>query len=109
MKDRKQTEQNFHSVAGVMPRGGTWGAGWVKNFSVGICDCAPSTVHSSFVFFEWPLYTGFPVHPKMDFCIFNPKTWSKIQLFQNTAKILPIIMHILYLHKKSFQFYLCLA
>ena len=28
------------------PRGGTWGAG-VKNFSVGICDGAPSTAYSS--------------------------------------------------------------
>ena len=24
------------------------GAGWVKNFSVGICDDTPSTAHSSF-------------------------------------------------------------
>ena len=29
------------------PRGGTWGAG-VKNFSVGICDGAPSTARSRF-------------------------------------------------------------
>ena len=28
-------------------RCGTWGAGLVKNLSVGICDGAPSTVHSS--------------------------------------------------------------
>ena len=28
-------------------RCGTWGAGWVKNLSVGICDGAPSTAHSS--------------------------------------------------------------
>ena len=27
---------------------GLGGAGWVKNFSVGICDGAPSTAHSSF-------------------------------------------------------------
>ena len=41
---RKYIEQNFDSVAGVMPHG--WDLG-VKNFSVGICDDAPSTVHSS--------------------------------------------------------------
>ena len=29
---------------------GLWGAGWVKNFSVEICDGAPSTAHSSFTF-----------------------------------------------------------
>ena len=50
IKDRKQIEQNFHSVTGVMPqpgRVGLGGAGWVKNFSVSICDGAQSTVHSS--------------------------------------------------------------
>ena len=46
-KDRKRIEQNFHSVARVMPRVGTAGAGGVKNFSVGICDGAPSTARSS--------------------------------------------------------------
>ena len=25
IKDRKHIEQNFHSLARVMPRGGTWG------------------------------------------------------------------------------------
>ena len=49
IKDRKHIEQNFHSVAKVMPRGGTAGAGGVKNFSVGICDGAPSTARSSFL------------------------------------------------------------
>ena len=49
IKDQKHIEQNFHSVAKVMPRGGTAGAGGVKNFSMGICDGAPSTVHSSFI------------------------------------------------------------
>ena len=44
IKDRKDIEQNFRSVAKVMPRGGTAG---VKNFNVGICDGAPSTVRSS--------------------------------------------------------------
>ena len=40
-------------LLGSCPRCGTWGAGWVKNLSVGICDGAPSTAHSSlsFVFF----------------------------------------------------------
>ena len=50
IKDRKHIEQNFHSVARVMPRDGTklrWG---VKNFSVGICDGAPSTACSSHTF-----------------------------------------------------------
>ena len=28
---------------------GLGGAGWVKNFSVGICDGAPSTAHSSMI------------------------------------------------------------
>ena len=46
-KDRKHIEQNFHSVAKVMPRGGTAGCLGVKNFSVGICDGAPSTAPSS--------------------------------------------------------------
>ena len=50
IKDRKHIEQNFHSVAAVMPK--EWdleGAGWVKNFSMGICDGAPSTAHSSYL------------------------------------------------------------
>ena len=47
IKDRKHIEQNFHSVAKVMPRGGTAGCWGVKNFSVGICDGAPSTARSS--------------------------------------------------------------
>ena len=50
IKDRKHIEQNFHSVAKVMPRDGTGGAGGVKNFSVGICDGAPSTARSSLSF-----------------------------------------------------------
>ena len=50
IKDRKHIEQNFYSVLGSCPRGGTWGAGWVKNFSLGICDGAPSTAHSSKLF-----------------------------------------------------------
>ena len=47
IKERKHIEQNFHSVAKVMPRGETWGAVGVKNFSVGINDGAPSTARSS--------------------------------------------------------------
>ena len=48
IKDRKHIEQNFHSVVRVMPRVGTWGVlGGGKIFSVGICDGAPSTAHSS--------------------------------------------------------------
>ena len=49
IKDRKRIEQNFHSVARVMPRVGLGGLGGVKNFSVGICNVAPSTARSSFV------------------------------------------------------------
>ena len=50
IKDRKHIEYNFHSVVGVMPQGwdlGVLGGGGVKNFSVGICDGAPSTARSS--------------------------------------------------------------
>ena len=52
IKDRKHIEQNFHSAAGV------W---WVKNFSVGICDGAPSTAHSSF-------NLGFVLPKNRDYC-----------------------------------------
>ena len=53
IKDRKHIEQNFHSVAGVMPQGWDLGVlGGVKNFSVGICDGAPSTADSSLVLFS---------------------------------------------------------
>ena len=47
IKDRKHIEQNFHSVARDMPRAGTCGCWGVKNFSMGICDGAPSTARSS--------------------------------------------------------------
>ena len=47
IKDRKHIEQNFHSVAGVMPQGWDLGCWGVKNFSVGVCDGVPSTAHSS--------------------------------------------------------------
>ena len=46
IKDRKHIEQNYHSVAGIMPQSWGWGGG-VKNFSVGIHDGAPSTAPSS--------------------------------------------------------------
>ena len=48
IKDRKHIEQNVHSVTKAMPQMGLWGAGGVKNLSVGICDGAPSTACSSF-------------------------------------------------------------
>ena len=60
IKDRKHIEQNFYSVARVMPGGGGGGGGGggdlgvlvgVKNFSVGICDGAPSTARSSLILF----------------------------------------------------------
>ena len=47
IKDRKHIEQNFILLSGSCARSGTWGAGWVKNFSLGICDGAPSTARSS--------------------------------------------------------------
>ena len=50
IKDRKHIEQNFHSVAGIMRQGWDLGVLGVKNFSVGICDGAPSTAHSSLQF-----------------------------------------------------------
>ena len=34
-------------LLGSCPRCGSWGAGWVKNLSVRICEGAPSTAHSS--------------------------------------------------------------
>ena len=58
IKDRKHIEQNFHSIARVMPKGGTWGGGGggvlggVKNLSVGICDGTPSTARSSYEMFS---------------------------------------------------------
>ena len=50
IKDRKHIEQNFHSVARVMPGVGLGDAGGVKNFSLGICDGAPSTACSSYFY-----------------------------------------------------------
>ena len=47
---RKYIEQNFYSIAGFMSQGWDLGVLGVKNFSVGICDGAPSTAHSSFKF-----------------------------------------------------------
>ena len=47
---RKYTEQNFYSVAGAMPQGRDFGVLGGQNFSVGICDGAPSTAHSSYYF-----------------------------------------------------------
>ena len=57
IKDRKHIEQNFYSVAKVMPPVGTGGAGGVKNFSVGICDGAPSTARSSLIICMQVLFT----------------------------------------------------
>ena len=48
IKGRKHIEQNFHSVAGIMPQGWDLGVLGVKNFSVGICYGTQSTAHSSF-------------------------------------------------------------
>ena len=48
---RKYIEQNFDSVAWVMSQGWDLGVLGVQNLSVGICDGAPSTAHSSLCFF----------------------------------------------------------
>ena len=53
IKGRKHIEQNFHSVAGVMPQGwdsGVLGGG--QKFQRGDLRWRPSTAHSSFFFFE---------------------------------------------------------
>ena len=48
IKDIKHIEKNFHSVAGVMPKGWDFGVlGGVINFSMVICDGTPSTAHST--------------------------------------------------------------
>ena len=47
IKDIKHIERNFHSVAWVMTQWWDLGVLEVKNLSVGFCDGAPSTVHSS--------------------------------------------------------------
>ena len=44
-KDRKHIEQNYHSLAVVMPQGWDLGCWWVKNFFMGICDGGPLTAH----------------------------------------------------------------
>ena len=60
IKYRKHIEQNFHSVTWGIPPGRDLEVLGVKNFSFGICDGAPSTVHSSFIFCfdmkKWPWY-----------------------------------------------------
>ena len=47
IKDRKPIEQNFHSVARVMPEGGTSVLGGVKNLAWGFAMAPPSTAHST--------------------------------------------------------------
>ena len=42
-------ENIFILLPGSCPRDGTWGCWGVKNFSMGICDGAPSTARSSLV------------------------------------------------------------
>ena len=56
IKDRKHIEHNFHSVAKVMPRDGTGGAGGVKNLSFGICNGAPSTARSCYHYYHYYYY-----------------------------------------------------
>ena len=50
IKVRKHIEQNFHSVAGIMPQGWDLRMLGVKNLSVRICDDAPSTACSSYTY-----------------------------------------------------------
>ena len=47
IKDVKHIEWDFHSVALVMPNEWDLVVLLAKHFSVGICDGAPSTAHSS--------------------------------------------------------------
>ena len=47
LTNKRHIEHNFHSVAGVIPQGWDLGLLGVKNFSMGICDGAPSTAPSS--------------------------------------------------------------
>ena len=64
---KKKIEDNFDSVAGVMPQGWDLGVlGGVKNFSVGICDGAPSTAHSG-VYININFTNGISSHE--DYCI----------------------------------------
>ena len=51
IKDIKHIERGFRFVAWVCPRGVTWVC-WGQNFSVGICDGAPSTARSSFLMYK---------------------------------------------------------
>ena len=41
IKDRKNIEQNFHSVARILPQGGTWGAGENKQTLLWVFAMAP--------------------------------------------------------------------
>ena len=47
IKDRKHIEQNYQSVAGVMPQVCDLGCLVGKKLSIGICDGDSSTAHSS--------------------------------------------------------------
>ena len=47
IKDRNYIENNFHSVAGVMPLGRDLGVLGGQKGSVGICNGAQSTARSS--------------------------------------------------------------
>ena len=42
IKDRKNNEQNFHSVARILPYGGTWGAGESKKTLLWVFAMAPT-------------------------------------------------------------------
>ena len=78
IKDRKHIEQNFHSVAMVMPPGwDLWVLGGVKNFSVGICDGAPSTARSIVIFFQ--IVLAYMIC-KLDHLMFSP-TWLTNQQY----------------------------
>ena len=64
IKDRKHIEHNLYSVAKVVPGVGLQGAGGVKNFSLGICDGAPSPAGSSLAYYN--SYTEYSITDNSD-------------------------------------------
>ena len=52
-RDKKHIEQNFHSIAGGHAKWMELGVAGGQNFSVAICDGAPSTARSSCLLFSF--------------------------------------------------------
>ena len=72
---------------------GLGGAGWDKNFSVGICDGAPSTAHSSYRCIRYLVFTALFLSTSMVFidykCIASVTEYSKsIRLLLKRIKLL---------------------